>query len=142
MIIPDINLLIYAHDAEAPHHTAARAWWEDSVNGREPIGLPCVVITGFIRLMTHPKVMRAPASPQQACAVIDDWLAQPRVRVLDPGPRYFAVFSGLLAQIGVAAGLTTDAHLAALAIEHAATLCSNDRDFARFAGLTWRNPLL
>ncbi len=142
MIIPDINLLIYAHDAEAPRHAPARAWWEDAINGREPIGLPWVVITGFVRLVTHAKVMRQPASPAQACTVVSGWLEQPRVRIVEPGPRHFAVFTRLLADLGVAGSLTTDAHLAALAIEHAAILHSNDRDFARFHGLTWRNPLV
>jgi toxin-antitoxin system PIN domain toxin len=141
MIVPDLNLLVYAYNADLPQHAAARTWWEGLCNGREPVGLPWAVACGFIRLMTHPRVVARPLDPTSACACVQSWLTCPTVLVLDPGPRHLALLADLLAALGHAGPLTTDAHLAALAIEHDACLHSNDADFARFAGLRWRNPL-
>lgn len=141
MIVPDVNLLVYAYAAQAPHHGAARTWWERTVAGGEPIGLPWAVSMGFLRLVTHPGVLSRPMRPGQALAALESWYAQPNVHVLDPGPRHLAVLRGLLEGLGVAANLTTDAHLAALAIEHGCVLATNDADFSRFPGLRWVNPL-
>lgn len=142
MIVPDVNLLVYAYNADAPLHQRAKDWWEDALSRTErPVGLDWVVMLGFVRLMTHPAVLENPLRPEQATAPLAEWLAQPHVEVLQPGPRHLQIFESLLVGTGVAGNLSTDAHLAALAIEHKAELHSNDRDFGRFPGLRWRNPL-
>lgn len=140
MIVPDINLLLYAYNAGATHHAAARAWWERLVRGGGRIGIPWAVILGFIRLSTTRGVLLQPASPREAMDRVASWLAQPGVFVLTPGPRHLEVLREALAATP-GGGLTTDAHLAALAIENQAELHSNDADFARFHGLRWHNPL-
>lgn len=141
MIIPDVNLLVYAHNAAAQHHVAARRWWEDLLNRELPVGLPWAVAFGFVRLVTHPSVLEAPLGPLDALAHVRSWAAQPSVAIVEPGPRHLAIVEQLFSATGVAAGLTTDTHLAALAIEHQAELHSNDMDFRRFPGLRWHNPL-
>jgi toxin-antitoxin system PIN domain toxin len=141
VIIPDVNLLVYAYTAKAPRHTAARAWWEGVDTAGETVGLPWAVSLGFLRLMTHPAVLETPMRPEAAIAIIESWFERPNVEVLDPGPRHLEFLRGLVAELGLAANLTTDAHLAALAIEHRCSLVSNDADFARFPGLRWVNPL-
>lgn len=142
MILPDVNLLVHAYDSDARHHERARQWWEAVMNEPLPIGMAWVAALGFIRLTTHGSVLRNPMPVQDACAVVREWLARPNVTILDPGPRHAEVLFSLLAHAGTAGNLTTDAHLAALAIEHQAELQSTDADFARFPGLRWRNPLL
>ncbi len=141
MILPDVNLLIFAHAADAPHHAAARAWWERVLNSTDRVGIPWAVAFGFVRLTTHPAVMREPLAPTDALDRVEGWLARPNVTVLEPGPRHLAIVRSLFAATGVAASLTTDTHLAALAIEHRAELHSNDRDFERFPGLRLHDPL-
>lgn len=141
MILPDINLLVYAHNEAAPFHSAARAWWESALSRDTPVGLPWAVVFGFVRLVTHPSVMRTPLAPADAIERVDEWLACEGVTPLEPGPRHLAIVSSLFAVTGVAASLTTDTHLAALAIEHRAELHSNDRDFERFPGLRLHNPV-
>ncbi|HEX8109543.1 MAG TPA: type II toxin-antitoxin system VapC family toxin [Kofleriaceae bacterium] len=141
MILPDVNLVVYAYNSDAPHHAVARAWWEGLLNGTEPIAIPWVVVLGFLRLMTHRFVLPHPMSPTVAFAQIRAWFAQPNVEHLEPGPQHLDLLDRLLSAVGTAGNLTTDAHLAALAIEHQCELHSNDNDFARFPGLRWRNPL-
>lgn len=141
MIIPDVNLLVYAHNSAAPLHAASRRWWEDLINREQPIGLPWVVALGFLRLVTHPSVLSEPLSPLDALAHVREWLAQSSVGILEPGPGHLTIVETLFVATGVAASLTTDTHLAALAIEHQAELHSNDTDFGRFPGLRWKNPL-
>ena len=141
MIVPDVNLLIYAHDTASGLHQPAREWWEELLNREQPIGLPWAVALGFIRLVTHSAVLRRPLEPVAALARVEGWFAQPSVRVVDPGPRHLAILSQLFGVTGVAGRLTTDTHLAAIAIEYRAALHSNDSDFARFPGLRWENPL-
>ncbi|MEZ5276785.1 MAG: type II toxin-antitoxin system VapC family toxin [Opitutaceae bacterium] len=141
MIVPDVNLLVYAHNSEVPFHDRARRWWEDRLNQPAPVGLSWVTISGFIRLMTHPRVLVSPMTVDAAVDQVDSWLAQPCVVLLEPGRRFPQVFLDGLRKLGTAGNLTTDAYLAALAIEHQADLCSCDGDFARFAGLRWSNPI-
>jgi len=141
MVLPDVNLLVYAHNESAPGHARARAWWEDVINRQEPVGLPWAVALGFVRLVTHPAVFVRPLEPLAALGHVELWLEQPQVDVLEPGPRHLVILRELLSAAGVAGALTTDAHLAALAIEHQCELHSNDTDFARFPGLRWHDPL-
>ena len=141
MILPDINLLVFAHNAAAPQHDAARTWWEDVLTREQPVGLPWAVTLGFVRLVTHPAVLTRPLAPAAALDRIDSWFRQSCVQPLDPGPRHLSIVRNLFAATHVAGRLTTDTHLAALAIEHQCELQSNDNDFERFPGLRWRNPL-
>jgi len=141
MIIPDVNLLVYAYVRGAPEHAAAKAWWEGLLNRAEPVGLPWAVMLGFVRLMTHPAVLVTPLSPPAAVAHVRRWLERPSVDVLEPGPAHLEILERLLGSVGVGGNLTTDAHLASLAIEHQGEVHSNDADYSRFPGLRWRNPL-
>lgn len=141
MIVPDVNLLVYAYNADAPHHEAARTWWEDVLSGREPVGLTWAALLGFVRLMTHPAVLVHPMTAGEALSHLRSWLARPNATLLQPGPRHLDLLDALLDEAGAAATLTTDAHLAAITLENNATLLSNDADFARFGGLRLQNPL-
>jgi uncharacterized protein len=141
VILPDINLLLHAYNSDSPVHAAARRWWEQLLNGQEPVGMPWVVMLGFVRVATHRQVFTNPLPVTAACGHVRTWLEQPCVLVVDPGEGHADILFGLLEALGTAANLTTDAHLAALAIERQATLHSTDADFARFSGLRWINPL-
>lgn len=141
MIVPDVNLLVYAHDRATPLHEPARRWWEGLLNGEVGVGLPWVVIFGFIRLVTHPAVLIEPVAPADALRRVVGWTERRQVEILEPGPRHLEIVARLFAATGVAANLTTDTHLAALAVEHRCELHSNDSDFGRFPGLRWHNPL-
>lgn len=141
MILPDINLLVHAYNSESPSHPAARRWWESLLNGTRPVGVPWVSVLGFIRITTNRVILANPLPVADACAHARAWLAQPYVDIVDPGARHAEICFGLLESLGTAGNLTTDAHLAALAIEHQAELHSTDADFARFPGLRWVNPL-
>lgn len=141
MILPDINLLVYAYNKGAPCHREAKEWWEALMNGTTPVALPWLTLAGFIRLTTHPRILTDPMPPQKAAAHVREWLTQPVSLVIEPGKRFPELFLSYLGQLGTAGNLTTDAQLAALAVEHQAELQSNDTDFARFEGLRWRNPL-
>jgi toxin-antitoxin system PIN domain toxin len=141
MIIPDVNLLIYAVHAESPEHRRARRWLDALMTGDEPVGLPWVVILGFLRITTHARIMQSPWSIEAASGLVEQWLAQRVVTVIHPTDRHWSVLRGLLDTAGRGANLTTDAHLAAMCIERGATLHSADNDFARFRTLNWVNPL-
>jgi hypothetical protein len=139
--IVDLNVLAFAVNTSAAQHAAARAWWEAALQGNETVGLPWVVVLGFLRLATSPRVFPVPIPLDEALAKIDHWLAQPPVRLIYETQEHWRVLRALLEQTGAAGNLTTDAHLAALAIEHGATLVSCDTDFARFTKLRWESPL-
>lgn len=141
MIVPDINLLVYAYNADAPQHPKAREWVEETLNGSEAVGLPWAVACGFIRITTTPRILVEPMEPTEALAHVRDWLRCPGVSVLDPGPRHLDIVERLLEEIGTAGPLTTDIHLAAIAMEYQCMLASTDQDFGRFSGLNWVNPL-
>jgi uncharacterized protein len=141
VILPDLNLVVYAHNRDAPHHAAARIWWEGLLNGTEPVAVPWAVVLGFVRLMTHRSVLVHPMSPSAALTRVRAWFARPNVERLEPGQQHVDLLDRLLSAAGTGGNLTTDAHLAALAIEYQCELHSNDHDFARFPGLRWRNPL-
>ena len=141
MIVPDVNLLLYAYNDGAPHHDSARRWWEDMLNGTERVGIPWVVSIGFVRLVTHPRVRVRPIDPTEAVDYVRGWFRLPHVTPVNPGVDHLGHFRRNLAAAGVGANLVTDAHVAALAMEYQAEVHSNDTDFSRFPGLRWRNPL-
>jgi len=141
VIVPDVNLLVYAYNEDAPLHSASKAWWETCLSGTEPVGLAWVVLLGFVRLMSSRHVLLKPMFAGEALGHCGTWLARPNTRILLPGPTHVDLLSALLAGASVSSNLVTDAHLAALAMEHQAELNSNDNDFSRFSGLRWRNPV-
>jgi toxin-antitoxin system PIN domain toxin len=141
VIVPDINLLLYANIAGFPQHAAARAWWEGLLGGGAEVGLPLPTMFGFLRLATSARVFDRPMSMDDALARVEAWLARDAFRVLLPGPRHLEIAFRLLRALGTARDLTTDVQLAAMAIEYQAELHSNDADFARFAELRWVSPL-
>lgn len=142
MILPDVNLLVYAYDLGSPNHGAAGAWWGQTIRGGERVGLPWAVAMGFVRVSTAGPRATEPELARRAVTTVEKWLGQPQVSIIEPGPQHLLILAGLLKAVGVAGKLTSDAHLAAIAIEHDAVVHSTDRDFARFPGVRWHNPLL
>lgn len=138
MILPDLNLLVYAHNSSAPDHAAARKWWEDIMTTQEPVGLPLAVALGFVRLMTNPKVLQPPMPLPDAIGEVKRWIHAPNVTLLITTPQHW----NELEKIGWTGPAVSDAHLAALAIEHGCELHTNDTDFAACSGLNWKNPLV
>ena len=141
MILIDTNLWLYASLQESPQHNQTKAWLETTFNGNEAIALPWSVVLAVLRISTQRRLMLQPLSPAQALALVEGWLRHPLVEVVQPGPSHWSVLRLLIQEAGTAGNLTSDAHLAALAIEHDCTLCSVDSDFRRFPGLRVRNPL-
>jgi toxin-antitoxin system PIN domain toxin len=141
MIVPDVNMLLYAEIDGFPQHGSARQWWEDLLNGERQVGLTSASVFGFIRISTNRRVFEKPLATVDAIARVRSWLAMPNVRFLVPGTRYLDTAFQLLEQLGTASNLTTDVQLAAHAIEHGGEVHSNDVDFGRFDGLRWVNPL-
>lgn len=141
MILVDANLLIYAVNQDAPLNRKAQPWLESVLSGKETVGLPWTVLLAFLRLTTRPGLFRRPLPVNTAFDLVASWLDQPSATIVHPGPRHLVVLRELLRPLGTGGNLPSDAHLAALAIEHGAELCSSDNDFARFPGLKWRNPL-
>ena len=140
MLLVDANLLLYAVDEEAAHHERAHGWLDAALARNEPIAFSWLAVLAFLRLSTHPAVFFRPLTPDQAADIVELWLAQPAASVLEPGRRHLALLRGLLLESGTAGNLVNDAHLAALALEHGATIVSFDRDFDRFQGVRWRLP--
>lgn len=141
MKLLDVNLLLYAVDESSPHHERAKPWLESTLSATEQVGFAWSVLLGFVRIGTNPVAFAQPLTATDALDLVDDWLAQPIATVVHPTGQHAAVLRRLLEPIGTAGNLTTDAHLAALAIEHGAELLSRDADFSRFDGLRWRDPL-
>ncbi|MBF0290360.1 MAG: type II toxin-antitoxin system VapC family toxin [SAR324 cluster bacterium] len=142
MKIIDLNILIYAVNRDAPYHKKACAWWENCLFETETIGLAWIVLLGFLRITTNSRIMPNPLTHEQAIKLIDEWMLQSVVQIITPTKRHWTILQQLLLDMGAAANLTTDAHLAALAIEKGAALYSADNDFSRFPNLKWVNPLL
>jgi uncharacterized protein len=139
--LPDVNLLLYAADGASPRHQAAREWVETTLSSSETVAFSWSVLLGFVRLSTRASIFERPLEADEALDLVEGWLKQPCVTVIHPTDRHLAVLRELLSPLGTAGNLTTDAHLAALAIEHGALLCSCDADFSRFQGLRWLDPL-
>ena len=140
MNLVDANVLIYAVNSNAAHHERSKAWLESALSSTEPLGLPRVALLAFLRITTRRGIFERPLSVAGAIGYIDSWLQQPPVELVVPGPNHWAILRTLVAASGTAANLTSDAHLAALAIEGGWTLVSTDHDFQRFIGLNVRNP--
>ena len=142
MILPDLNLLLYAYNPQVPQHDRAKLWWEGAMKSDELIGLPNEVTLGFVQIATNPRLGAATVSIEAAREVVETWHRLSQVRVLSPEPDHFTRVMDLMEQAMGAGTLVSDAALAAHAIANRATLCSNDSDFARFPGLDWVNPLV
>ena len=141
MIVPDVNMLLYAHVSGFAEHAKARRWWEDLLNGDREVAIAAPALFGFVRLATNPRVFDRPLAVRDALERIEAWLSRPHVRFVLPGPRHLEIAFDLLRELGAAGSLTTDVQLAALAIEHQGEVHSSDADFGRFRRLRWVNPL-
>ncbi|MBA3746220.1 MAG: type II toxin-antitoxin system VapC family toxin [Solirubrobacterales bacterium] len=141
MKLPDVNLLLYAIDESSPRHERARPWVQALFGGSETVGLAWVVALAFVRLTTKHQVVASPLTVDEALDIVDGWLARPNVVVVNPTDRHAAIVRELLGPLGSGGNLVTDAHLAALSLEHGAELCSSDADFSRFPGVRWHDPL-
>ena len=140
MIVPDVNLLVHAMNAESDHHERAWSWWSSTWNGTEHIGLVWSVMIGYLRITTHPRIMPVPQPFDAAISDVRSWMGAPISVMLTPGPDHLHVMDALMAGAGRGGDLTSDAHLAALAVENGGTIYSQDADFARFHGVRWINP--
>lgn len=137
----DANVLLYAADEDSPRHVAASAWLEAQLNGDRRVGIPWESLTAFVRVITHPRIVVRPLTPESAWSYVEDWLLVPVVWVPLPTDQHASVLGHLVAKYRPTGNLVPDAHLAALAIEHGAEVISTDTDFARFTEIRWRNPL-
>ena len=141
MIVPDVNVLVYAAREDAERHGEYRAWLERAFDGQEPVGVSELVLSGVVRVLTHPRVFDPPMSLIDALAYVEALRAQPRAVAMRPGARHWPIFARLCRDGNARGNLVTDAYHAALVIEAGAEWISTDQDFARFAGLRWRHPL-
>jgi toxin-antitoxin system PIN domain toxin len=141
VILVDANLLIYAINRDSSHHKKTRKWLEQTLSGTAEVGLAWIVILAFVRITTRPGIMSFPLSCEAAIAHVESWLNQPFVTLVGPGDKHWPIFRNLLKATGAAGNLTSDVHLAALAIEHGAEIYSADYDFRRFSQITHVNPL-
>jgi len=140
MVLPDVNVLVYAHREETDKHDACRKWLEDVINGDEAYAISDLVLSGFMRVVTHPKVFRRPSSLGDALAFAEQVRDQPNCVRIQPGPRHWELFTRLCLEAGVKGNLVPDAYFAALAIESGCEWISTDHDFSRFKPLRWRQP--
>lgn len=142
MILIDANILIYSHAVSYPQHEKSRTWLDAQMNGSTRVGLPWASILAFIRVVSNHRIFTPPASTSEAWSRVKTWLACDPVWIPQPTDRHAEILGSLMSQPGMGSALVSDAHVAALAIEHGLTLCSSDTDFARFPELRWHNPLI
>ena len=140
MKLLDANVLLYAYDSDSPHHATCRPWLDAALNSEETVALPWQTLLAFVRIATNARAVRRPLSGPDACGIVSAWLERPNVAVLGAGDRFWQIFQAQVLDAQVSGPLVTDAALAALALEHGATLCSTDSDFRRFRGLRLLNP--
>jgi uncharacterized protein len=140
MVLIDVNILVYAFRDDAPSHTAFRQWLEGVVYGESAFGLSDQALSGFLRIVTHPRVFDPPTPLERALEFVEALRAQPNCVLISPGPRHWAIFAGLCRTADARGNLIPDAYLAAVAIESGSELISTDRDFSRFPGVQWRPP--
>lgn len=141
MILPDVNVLVYAFREDAPGHADYKRWLDEVVNGDAGYGMADLVLSGFLRVVTHPRVFDPPAALHNALAFAKAVREPPTCSRVEPGARHWAIFDDLCRRAGVKGNLVPDAYLAALAIESGSEWITTDRDFSRFPGLRWRHPL-
>lgn len=141
MLLVDVNVLVYSHRADAPNHSSYRRWLEDLINGDEAYAMTDIVLSGFIRIVTHPRVFNPASEVGTALAFAQEIRNQPNCFLVAPGPRHWSIFVELCQASGVKGNLVPDAFLAALAIESGSEWITSDRDYSRFPGLRWRHPL-
>lgn len=141
MIVLDANILLYAYDTESPQHRPARAYLEKIFSATDPVGIPVQSASAFLRIMTQQGLRHGRFSLQEAVEIVEEWLSLPQVRLLTPGERHWTVFRRMLLEGHASGRLVTDAQIAAITLEFGGELQTNDRDFARFPGLRWTNPL-
>jgi len=142
MILVDANLLLYAYHPRSEQHEASRAWLESVLSRSELVRFAWQTLWAFLRISTNPRVFERPLTISEAEATVTSWLAQPPVGILEPSDRHWDILRGLMRDGQTTGPLIMDAVLASIAIEHGATLNTTDRDFARFPGLSWKNPLI
>ena len=142
MTLVDANLLLYAYDSESPHHEASRNWLERELSSGHAVRLALTTLLAFVRIASDHRIYTCPLSPVEACSLIEEWLALPNVRVLQPGPRAWRLLSRMCEEGQAKGAMVMDAHLAALAMEHGASIATTDRDFMRFPGIRVVNPVL
>lgn len=141
MKLVDANVLLYAVNSDSPNHDRSRRWLERELSGAEPVGFAWVVILAFLRVATRTGILERPLSADDAVAYLDSWLRHPSVQLVVPGQNHWTIFRTLIVTSGTAGNLTSDAHLAALALEGGWIVASTDNDFRRFPGLQTINPL-
>jgi toxin-antitoxin system PIN domain toxin len=141
VIVLDANILLYAYDAASDQHRKGRAWLEQILSGAGPVGLPWQTVTAFVRIVTNPRLSGKRFTPAEAIDVVDQWVDQPNVRLLGPGDQHWNVLRQMIVDGQARGPLVTDAQLAALTVEYGGVLYTTDRDFSRFPGLRWKNPL-
>jgi toxin-antitoxin system PIN domain toxin len=142
VIVVDANILIYAYDTASPVHEKSRDWLEDAFSGAEPVGLPWQSITAFLRVMTNPKLHGRQFTLKAATEIVEAWMAQSSVRILVPTDDHWIQFRRMILEGSASGPLASDAELAGLTLEYGGVLYTADRDFARFPGLRWVNPLV
>jgi toxin-antitoxin system PIN domain toxin len=141
MILLDVNVLVYAHREDASDHKQYRAFLEDAINGREAFGVADIVLSGYLRVVTHPRVFVKPTPLASALNFVESIRTAVNCVVIAPGPRHWGIFADLCRHVAVRGNLVPDAFLAALSIETGSEWITTDRGFARFPGLRWRHPL-
>ena len=141
MMLLDVNVLVHAHRADAPHHGILRSWLEDLMNGNQVYGIADVVLSGVVRVVTHPAIFNPPSAITDVLKFCNEVRDQPHCVHINPGPRHWEIFTELCRTAGIKGNLVPDAYLAALAIESGSEWVTTDRDFSRFPRLQWRHPL-
>lgn len=141
MIVPDVNMLVYAYDSSSVHHEAAAEWWKHCMTGNDEIGLSTVVLFGFVRICTNPRIFQTPLTVEEVSGRVESWLVRPQARIIEPSSQHVGDVLALLRETGTVGNLTTDAQIAVLARQEKAVIHSNDTDFLRFPGMRWYNPL-
>jgi len=141
VILPDANLLLYAEDTESTSHEASRTWWDSCLSGEGVVNLCWPVLNAYLRISTNPRIQERPLTMQEAIQRVQSWFDQPCVRLVGPTGVHWEIYQTQIRESGAVGNLVSDAHLAALAIEHGSVLFSTDRDFSRFPSLKWKNPI-
>jgi toxin-antitoxin system PIN domain toxin len=141
VIVLDANILLYAYDSDSDQHAKARAWVEQTFSGASPVGLPWQTVTAFVRIVTNPRLSGKRFTPADVIEIVDQWVNQPNLRLLAPGDHHWSFLRQMIMDGQARGPLVTDAQLAAITIEYGGVLHTTDRDFSRFPGLRWKNPL-